>query len=93
MAFYSALANGLYQYIGDIFGISPGGLNPELVRQRCEAVGFPESAIAQIVDTLTQCDYVRFAPVVANPTDMADALNRARALINEIEKERQLKMQ
>ena len=90
--FYSTLASGLYQYIGDIFDISPGGLNPELVRQRCEAVGFPESAITQIVDTLTRCDYVRFAPVAANPTDMEDALNRARASINEIEKERQLKI-
>ncbi len=90
--FYSTLANGLYQYIGDIFGISPGGLNPELVRQRCEVAGFPESAIAQIVDTLTQCDYVRFAPVATNPTDIEDMLNRARASINEIEKERQLKI-
>ena len=93
VAFYGALANGLYQYIGDIFDVSPGGLNPELVRQRCEEAGFLESAIAEIVDTLTQCDYVRFAPVAANPTDMEDALNRARASINEIEKERQLKMQ
>lgn len=92
-AFYGTLANGLYQYIGDIFDISPGGLNPELVRQRCEEAGFPESAIAEIVDTLTQCDYVRFAPVAANPTDVEDALNRASASINEIEKERQLKMQ
>ena len=91
-AFYGTLANGLYQYIGDIFDISPGGLNPELVRQRCEEAGFPESATAEIVDTLTQCDYVRFAPVAANPTDMEDALNRARASINEIERERQLKI-
>ena len=91
-AFYGTLATGLYQYIGDIFDISPGGLNPELVRQRCEEAGFPESAIGQIVDTLTQCDYVRFAPVAANPTDMEDALNRASASINEIEKERQLKI-
>ena len=90
--FYSTLANGLYQYIGDIFGISPGGLNPELVRQRCEAASFPESATAQIVDTLTQCDYVRFAPVAANPTDVEDMLNRASASIKEIEKERQLKI-
>ena len=92
-AFYGTLANGLYQYIGDIFDISPGGLNPELVRQRCKEAGFPESATAKIVDTLTQCDYVRFAPVAANPIDMEDALNRANASINEIEKERQLKMQ
>ena len=92
-AFYGTLASGLYQYIGDIFDISPSGLNPELVRQRCETAGFPESAIAQIVDALTGCDYVRFAPVAANPTDMEDALNRARASINEIEKERQLKIQ
>lgn len=92
-AFYGTLADGLYQYIGDIFDISPGGLNPELVRQRCDKVGFSESATAEIVDTLTQCDYVRFAPVAANPTDMEDALNRANASINEIEKERQLKMQ
>ena len=91
-AFYGTLANGLYQYIGDIFDISPGGLNPELVRQGCEEAGFPESTIAQIVDTLTQCDYVRFAPVAANPTDMEAALNRARASINKIEKERQLKI-
>ena len=91
--FYGTLANGLYQYIGDIFDISPGGLNPELVHQRCEEAGFPESATAQIVDTLTQCDYMRFAPVAANPTDMEDALNRARASINEMEKERQLKIQ
>ena len=91
--FYGTLANGLYQYIGDIFDVSPGGLNPELVRQRCEAAGFPESATTQIVDTLTGCDYVRFAPVAANSTDIEDMLNRARASINEIEKERQLKMQ
>ena len=91
--FYGILANGLYQYIGDIFDVSPGGLNPELVRQRCETAGFPESTTAQIVDTLTQCDYVRFAPVAANPTDIEDMLNRARASINEIEKERQLKIQ
>ena len=89
--FYGTLANGLYQYIGDIFDIAPGGLNPELVRQRCEETGFPESATTLIVDTLTQCDYVRFAPVAANPTDMTDALNRARTAIDEIEKERQLK--
>lgn len=92
-AFYSALANGLYQYIGDIFDISPSGLNPELVRQRCEDAGFPESATTQIVDTLTQYDYVRFAPVAATSRDMEDALNRARASINEIEKEWQLKIQ
>ncbi len=92
-AFYGTIATGLYQYIGDIFDISHGGLNPELVRQRCEEAGFPESAIAEIVDTLTQCDYVRFAPVAANPPDMENALNRASASINEIEKERQLKMQ
>lgn len=91
-AFYGTLANGLYQYIGDIFNIAPGGLNPELVRQRCEEAGFPESAIAQIVETLTQCDYVRFAPVAANPTDMEAALNRASASINEIEKERRSKL-
>ena len=89
--FYGTLANGLYQYVGDIFDISPSGLNPELVRQRCEAAGFPESATAQIVDILTQCDYMRFAPVIANPTDLEDALNHARASINGIENERQLK--
>lgn len=91
-AFYGTLANGLYQYIGDIFDISPGGLNPELVRQRCEDAGFSESATTQIVDTLTQYDYVRFAPVAATSTDVEDALNRARASISEIEKERQLKI-
>ena len=92
-ALYGTLASGLYQYIGDIFDVSPSGLNPELVRQRCEAAGFPESTTTQIVDTLAQCDYVRFAPVAANPTDMENILNHARASINEIEKERQLKIQ
>ena len=88
---YGTLANGLYQYIGDIFDISPSGLNPELVRQRCEEAGFPGTAATQIVETLTQCDYVRFSPVSANPTDMEDTLNRAVEAINEIEKIRQLK--
>ena len=86
-AFYGTLANGLYQYIGDIFDISPSGLNPELVRQRCEDAGFLESATTQIVDALTQYDYVRFAPVAPTSRDMEDALNRARVSINEIEKE------
>ncbi len=93
VAFYGTLASGLYQYIGDLFDISPGGLNPQLVRQRCEDAGFPESTTTQIVDTLTQYDYVRFAPVAATSTDVEDALNRARASISEIEKERQLKIQ
>ncbi len=90
-AFYGTLANGLYQYIGDIFGISPAGLNPELVRQRCEEAGLPESATTPIFDTLTQCDYIRFAPVTDSPRDMEDTLNRAMSAISEIETERQLK--
>ena len=90
-AFYGTLANGLYQYIGDIFDISPSGLSPELVRQRCEEAGFPRAGTTRIVDTLTQCDYVRFSPVAANLTDVEDALNRVVEAINEIEKIRQLK--
>lgn len=89
--FYGTLANGLYQYIGDILDIPPSGLNPELVRQRCDEAGFPGLATTQIVDMLTQCDYVRFAPVAANPIDMADALNAAKVAIDGIEKKRQLK--
>ena len=89
--FYGMLASGLYQYIGDIFDIPPGGLNPELVRQRCETADLSESATTEITDILMNCDYMRFAPVAANPTDMEDALNRARAAIDEIEDERQLK--
>ncbi len=88
---YGTLANGLYQYIGDIFDISPSGLNPESVRQRCEEAGFPGAGTTQIVETLTQCDYVRFSPVSANPADMEDTLNRVVEAINEIEKIRQLK--
>ena len=90
-AFFAALATGLYQYVGDIFDISPGGLNPELARQRCEAGDIPESSTTRFVDMLTRCDYVRFAPVAANPKDMENALNHARGAIHEIEKERQLK--
>ena len=89
--FYGILASGLYQYIGDILDIPPGGLNPELVRQRCEVANLSESVTTEIVDILMHCDYMRFAPVAANPTDMEDALNRARAAIDEIENERQLK--
>ena len=89
--FYGILASGLYQYIGDILDTPPGGLNPELVRQRCEAADLSESVTTKIVDILMHCDYMRFAPVAVNPTDMEDTLNRARTAIDEIENERQLK--
>ena len=88
---YRMLASGLYQYIGDSFDVSPGGLNPELVRQRCEAAGCPKSATTQIVDILNQCDYVRFAPVAANPADMENAFDCARTAVDEIENGQSLK--
>ncbi|MCZ6676807.1 MAG: BatD family protein [Candidatus Poribacteria bacterium] len=88
-AAFAALATGLYQYIGDIFDLSPTGLNPELARQQCEAAGLSEAVTTRLVEVLTQCDYVRFAPVAANPTDTENALNRAKTAIYAIEKERQ----
>lgn len=84
--FFAALATGLYQYIGDVFDMSPTGLNPELVHRRCKEAGFPESATTQFVKVLAWCDYVRFAPVSANSTDIKNALNDAKAAIHQIEK-------
>jgi len=91
-AFFAALASGLYQYIGDIFTISPTGLTPELVRQQCKETGISEASTTRFVEVLIQCDYARFAPAAMSPTDMASALKGAKAAIHEIEKERNVQM-
>ena len=85
---FAALANALYQYIGDTLNISPIGLNPDSVCQYCGDAGISESATKPLVDVLKQCDYVRFAPSAAEGTDMTSILDLAKLAIQKIEKER-----
>jgi hypothetical protein len=86
-AFFAALANALYQYVGDILAVSPKGLTPELVGQRCKEAGLSEPATKQLVDLLMQCDYARFAPVSLDAASLKNAAARAKAAIHEAEKE------
>lgn len=85
VAFFTILANSLYQYIGDILNISPTGLNPEVVHHQCLKANIPESATKQLVEILMQCDHARFAPVSLSPDDMSNTSQRAKAAIHNIE--------
>ena len=85
VAFFTTLANSLYQYIGDILNISPTGLNPEAVQRQCLKANLPESATKQLVEILMQCDHARFAPVSLSPDDMRNTSHRAKAAIHNIE--------
>ena len=82
-SFANALANTLYQYLEDAFGLPQR--NIEAVREVCSQSDTSESVQTALIDILTKCDYHRFAPVPLSVDERDTLVARAEAVINHIE--------
>ncbi len=60
--FGNALAQILYRYLCEIFGMPDIQRNTTTVRQLGTQAGLSEPILHELIDILTQCDYYRFSP-------------------------------
>ena len=81
--FANALAQTLYQYLEETFGLSQR--NIDTAREVCTHAGIPEPILGELIDLLTKCDYHRFAPVSLSTSERNTLSVRAETVINEIE--------
>ena len=60
--FYEEISQVLWGYVGDKFRIPPGQLSMDTARLRLSERQMPAERIDEFLETLNQCEYVRFAP-------------------------------
>jgi hypothetical protein len=85
-AFYNEISQALWGYLSDKFNISLAELSTESVRSALQSKEVNESIIAQFTDTLTHCEFARFAPGDKS-TIMEQIYNEALTIITKIERE------
>lgn len=61
-AFFNEISNALWGYISDKFNISRSALSMDSVTDALQQKNVKEELIKKFVDTLNNCEYVRFAP-------------------------------
>ena len=81
--FANALAQTLYQYLEDAFGLSQR--NIDMAHEVCTHAEIPEPVLNELMDILTKCEYHRFAPVSLSTAERTTLITRAETVINEIE--------
>lgn len=64
--FYIEMSQALWGYIADKFGIVRSNLSIDTVKEMLETKNADKELIQQIVDTLNNCEFARFAPGEAN---------------------------
>ena len=60
--FYEEISRVLWGYVGDKFHLPQGSLSLDAARQKLAERNMPPARIEEFVETLNQCEYVRFAP-------------------------------
>jgi hypothetical protein len=83
MAFFEAIAKGLYGYLSDKLDIPIADLNKENISGRLKARSVSDPVIQQLNDTIDSCEMARFAPV--SGISQQQVFENAKNLINEIE--------
>ncbi len=83
-AFFAELSRVLSQVVSEKLGVKVSGLTFEELESRMRALGVDDDLADRIVRELRDCDFARFAPAAASPSEMADALERVRRLVGEV---------
>ena len=78
-AFANTLAQVLYEYLEDTFGLAQR--NIDTVREVCVEAGVAAPICDELVDLLTKCEYHRFAPVQLSADERQALIKRAEAVI------------
>jgi hypothetical protein len=83
VAFFDAIAKGLYGYLSDKLDIPFADLNKENIADSLKARSVGDPVIQQLNDTIDSCEMARFAPVSA--ISQQQVFENAKNIINEIE--------
>ncbi|WP_426672164.1 BatD family protein [Mucilaginibacter sp. McL0603] len=83
VAFFEAIARGLYGYLSDKLNIPVADLNKETIEERLRVRSVSEPVIKQLNDTMDSCEMARFAPV--SVISQQQVFENAKNIINEIE--------
>ncbi len=82
IAFVNTLAQVLYEYFEDTFGLTQRDI--DTAREVCIQAGVAASVCDELVDLLTKCHYHRFAPVPLSAEERRALIGRAEAVISDI---------
>jgi hypothetical protein len=83
VAFFDAIAKGLYGYLSDKLDIPIADLNKDNIADRLKARSVTDPVIQQLNDTMDSCQMARFAPV--SGISQQQVFENAKNIINEIE--------
>jgi hypothetical protein len=83
--FYEEVFKALYDYISFKLNIEKSQLNKESIRERLMEKQVSADSIQQLINTLDQCEFARFAPSAAIP--MQQIYSQAEQCINKLEEE------
>lgn len=60
--FYAEMSQALWGYVRDKFSIAPSELSLDLIADILQAKNAPEDLSAELIQTLNNCEFARFAP-------------------------------
>ena len=83
--FYEATIQALWGYTADKLNILPANLTKDNVQEELIRHGASESLIQEFVQTLSDCEFARYSPVVDPSLSMENCYNRAANLIGQLE--------
>jgi hypothetical protein len=84
--FYEVTAAALYRYVADKTEVSHSGLTTQQIDSMLEARQVPESARADFLKTIEECEFARFTPGERTRQEMEAFLERAEQAIVSLDK-------
>jgi hypothetical protein len=84
--FFAELARVLDERLSEALGQPARALTRPQLAAQLEERGLPADLIRRIGDELDNCDFARFTPAAAAPEEMRAALERTRALADDIDR-------
>jgi hypothetical protein len=86
--FYGALVRAINMYVADRLNIPPGGLTPEIIRERLAERHASPGLVERMDGFLHACDLARFASGQATRAEMESAYREAMGILEGLRKSR-----
>jgi len=81
-----AISGVLAQYIADKLNIAAPGLTSAMIEKNLLDRGTDQETVAETLDIISKCDFVRYAPLQAQEQEVRGLAERTKAIINKLEK-------
>lgn len=82
--FYLEVERALRGYIADKLGLKQFQISQEEIKKGPD--GIKSAWSASVLEILEKCETIRFGPVIANPDEMKDVLEKSGKVLNRLEK-------